>query len=170
MVNWKQLGIAFVALLIGGGFAFGGIASYAGIVDGGSSNQNQDYNTTMPSSNYQEKPFHLDAQEQRILAYQRDVVFVNGFYENQEQKQQLQQLQDLTGEFNGRIYVSLANSTSDSDVLYTYGLTEFPKVVVIGGNQQYQGQPISEVTNSRVSGEVCDAFRQLGNNAAKCLG
>lgn len=169
MANWQQIGIAVIGIAIGGGFAFGGIASYAGMTNTQSSQQ-QEYNTTMPSSTYMETPFHLDPREQRILAYQRDVVFVNAFYETAEQKQQMEsQFSDIPDRFNGRVYVSVANSSAESDIIINYGLTDFPKTVIIGGNQRYRGQPLSEINGNTVSSEVCDAFRQLGSNAAQCL-
>lgn len=169
MASWQQIGIAIIGIAIGGGFAFGGIASYAGMTDS-QANQGNQINTTMPSSTYVEEPFHLGPREQLNLAYRNDIVFVNGFYDNQEQKQQMEnELSELSSRFNGRVYVSLANSTADSDILYQYGLTEFPRVVIIGGNQQYSGQPIQEISSDKVSSEVCDAFRQLGSSAAQCL-
>lgn len=169
MADWRQIGTVIIGLAIGGGFAFGGIASYAGLT-GGNANQQQEFNATLPSTKYVESPFDLGPREQRLLAYRNDIVFVNSYYDTPEQKQRMsEELSNLSGRFNGRVYVSLANSTSNSDILYQYGLTEFPTVVIVGGNQQYRGQPIRDVTTEKVSSEICDAFRQLGSNAAQCL-
>ena len=58
MAGWEQYGIVLVAVLIGGGFAFGGIASYAGLT-GGNSNNNQDqFNASIPSQQYSERRSH----------------------------------------------------------------------------------------------------------------
>lgn len=169
MATWQQIGIGVIALAIGGGFAFGGMASYAGLTDA-NANPQQEVNMTMPSSNYVDGPLHLGPREQLNLAYRNDVVFVNSFYTNQTQKQQMEEeFSDLPSQFNDRVYVSLANSTSESDVLINYGLTSFPNTVVIGGNQQYSGQPVQEIDADTVSTEICDAFRQLGSNAGQCL-
>jgi len=169
MATLKQIGILVVGLLIGGGFAFGGIASYAGLTNA-DSNQDNEVNTTMPSSNYQEEPFHLGPREQLSLAYRNDIVFVNSYYDNAEQKQKMkEELSDLPSKFNNRVYVSLANSTSNSDILYQYGLTQFPSTVIVGGNQQYSGQPIKEVDSKVISSNICDAFRQLGSSAGQCF-
>ena len=169
MVNWKKLGVAAIGLAIGGGFLFGPMFSYMGLVDSGSSNQQQQFNATLPSSKYQEEAFNLNTREQRVLAYNAQTVFINGFYDTPEQKQEMQQLKDLTDEFNGRVYVSLANSTANSDILYRYGLTEFPAVVVIGGNPSHQGGILRTSDSQEVSKEICNAFRKLGSAASQCF-
>ncbi len=169
MASWQQIGILVVGLLIGGGFAFGGIASYAGLTNSQAQDRNQ-VNTTMPSSNYQEEPLSLGPREQRLLAYRNDVVFVNSYYNTEEQRQSMnEEFSSLPDQFNGRVYVALANSSSNSDILYQYGLTNFPSTVIVGGNQQYSGQPINEIDAGVVSSEICDAFRQLGSSAGQCL-
>lgn len=169
MATLKQIGIAIIGIAIGGGFAFGGIASYSGMVDSGQNNQQQEFNASMPSDNYQEAAFDLSAQEQKVLAYNNRAVFVNAFYDNQSQKQDMTQLQDISSDFSGRVYVSLANSTSDSDILYSYGLTEFPAVVVIGGQPERQPQILRDSDSQQVSREICNAFRQLGSAASQCF-
>lgn len=169
MATWEQYSIAIIGLLIGGGFAFGGIASYAGLTNS-QAQQGNEVNTTMPSSNYMEEPLHLGPREQLSLAYRKDVVFVNSYYNTEEQKQQMnEEFSGLPDRFNGRVYVSVANSTSNSDILYQYGLTNFPSTVIVGGNQQYSGQPVQEINADVVSSEICDAFRQLGSSAGQCL-
>ena len=169
MASWQQIGIGIIALAIGGGFAFGGIASYAGLTNA-QANQGDQANTTMPSSNYMEEPLHLGPREQRLLAYNNDVVFVNSYYNSEEQKQQMEQeFSGLPEKFGDRVYVSVANSSSNSDILYQYGLTNFPSTVIVGGNQQYSGQPIQEIDAATVSTEICDAFRELGSSAGQCL-
>lgn len=169
MANLQQYGIAIMGLLIGGGFAFGGIASYAGLTNSQSQGQNE-VNTTMPSSNYQEEPLQLGPREQRLLAYNNDVVFVNSYYDTEEQRQQMEdEFSSLPEQFDDRVYVALANSSSNSDILYQYGLTNFPSSVIVGGNQEYSGQPVQEIDADVVSSEICDAFRQLGSSAGQCL-
>jgi len=169
MATWQQISIGVIGLLIGGGFAFGGIASYAGLTNSQAQDQNE-VNTTMPSSNYQEGPLHLGPREQMSLAYRNDVVFVNSYYNTEEQKQQMKdEFSSLPERFDNRVYIAVANSSSNSDILYQYGLTDFPSTVIVGGNQQYSGQPVQEIDADAVSSEICDAFRQLGSSAGQCL-
>lgn len=165
MTDLKQYGILVVALMLGGGFAFGGIASYAGLVDTGSSDREQQ-RVTMPEQNYKEKPFNMSSRGQQALAYNRDVVFVNAFYETGEQRQQLQDLQQLPERFDDRVYVSVANSSADSDLMISYGIVEFPAVVVMGGSGSAQPE---NITVSAVSDAVCDSLRSLGEQSAQCL-
>lgn len=166
MASLEQYGIVVVAILIGGGFAFGGIASYAGIVgDTGQSNQGE-FNAEVPDQNYQETPYNMSLREQQVLAYNEDIVFVNVFYENESQKEQLQQLQNLPDRFDNRVYVSVASSSSNSEILISYGLVEFPSAVVTGGSGVNQPE---DVTVQQVSDAVCDGFRSLGDQSAECL-
>jgi hypothetical protein len=170
MATWQQISIGVIGLLIGGGFAFGGIASYAGLTNSQANQQQNQINTTMPSSNFQEQPFDLGSREQRLLAFRNDVVFVNSYYNTDEQRQQMvDEFSDLGEQFNGRVYVAVANSSANSDILYSYGLTNFPNSVIVGGNQQYSGQPVQEIDADVISSEICDAFRQLGSTAGQCL-
>lgn len=166
MASLAQYGTLVVALLLGGGFAFGGIASYAGLVGSNTDSSQQQRRAVMPSQNYQEQPFNMSVREQRVLAYNNDVVFVNAFYDTAEQKQELQSLQNLPDRFDGRVYVSLANSTSNSDIMISYGLVDFPSVIVAGASGT--SQP-GNMTNSAVSDAVCASFRSLGDQSAQCL-
>lgn len=166
MVTANQIGIFVVAILIGGGFAFGGIASYAGIVGNTGQSSQGEFDAEMPTQNYQESPYNMSLREQQALAYRNDVVFVNAFYENAEQKEQLQRLQELTQRFDNRVYVSVASSSSSSEILISYGLVEFPSAVVNGGSGVSQPE---NVTVDQVSEAICDGFRSLGDQSAQCL-
>lgn len=166
MATVQQIGIFVVAILIGGGFAFGGIASYAGIVgDTGQSSQGE-FDGEVPDQNYQETPYNMSLREQQVLAYNDDVVFVNAFYENESQKEQLENLQNLPQRFDNRVYVSVASSSSASEILISYGLVEFPSAVVTGGSGVSQPE---NVTVSSISEAVCNGFRSLGDQSAQCL-
>lgn len=166
MANLKQYGIVVMGLLLGGGFAFGGIASYSGLVNTGSSGGQQQFNATLPSKNYQETPYDMSLREQRTLAYNDDIVFVNAFYDTEEQRDRMQDLQQLPERFDNRVYVSVANSSSNSDIMIAYGLVDFPGAVVTGGTGSTQP---GNVTVDSVSEAVCDSFRSLGSQSAQCL-
>jgi ABC-type Fe3+-hydroxamate transport system substrate-binding protein len=165
MASLNQYGIVVMALLLGGGFAFGGIASYSGLVNTGSNNQ-QEFNASMPSQNYQETPYDMSLREQRVLAYNRDIVFVNAFYETEDQRSGMQNFQQLAETFDDRVYVSVANSSANSDIMIAYGLVDFPAAVVMGGGGATQTE---NVTVESVSQAVCDSFRSLGKQSAQCL-
>jgi hypothetical protein len=167
-MDLQQLGIFIIGMAVAGGFAFGGIAQFSGITGGGDSNQQQQFNATLPSQSYQETGFDLSAREQRVLAVRNDIVFVNSFYSNQSQLDDMKQLESVSQSFGDRVYVNLVNSSSANDVLYSYGITEFPKAVVIGGSRQGV-TTVSNVSSQTVSSAACNAFAQLGDQAANCL-
>lgn len=167
MVNAKQLGIAIVGLLIGGGFAFGGIASYAGITNSQQQSQ-QDFNRTLPSNNFVQGDAGLNTREQMALAYQNDVVLLNIFYDTQQQKDNLSKLQTLPEEFNNRLYILMVNSSSTSDVMVNYGVSEYPAGVMVAGPRTVMN--MDNLTEERVSEGLCNSVRNLGSLAAKCIG
>ncbi|MBC5792794.1 MAG: hypothetical protein H8Z69_02020 [Nanohaloarchaea archaeon] len=168
-MDLQQIFILIIGLSIAGGFAFGGIAQFSGITGGGgSNNQQQEFNATLPSQNYMESSYSLSAREQRVLAVQNDIVFVNSFYSNQSQFEDMKQLESVPQDFGNRVYVNLVNSSSTNDVLYNYGITEFPKAVVIGGSRQGV-TTVSNVSTSTISSSACKVFATLGDQAANCL-
>lgn len=170
MKKWQQYTVLAFGLFTAGGFALQGIASYSGHVDAGGQGGGQMGEFEMPSENFRDGGYNLSAQQQLYLAVNNDIVFVNVFYDSEEDRQMLEEeLRGLPDSFGQRVYVSLQSSDSDSDMLYTYGFTEFPQALVIGGNQERAPEPVSEVTSEAVSEEICNEFRQLGDQAGQCL-
>lgn len=163
----NQYGILLVGLMIGGGFALGGIVSYSGLVDT-NSQQSSEFNATLPSENYVEGSFGLDRQEQLVLAAQNDVVFVNAFYENEEQFENMSFLESIPGEFNNRVYVQVQNSSSSSPLLIEFGITEFPEAIVMGSSRNARALTVESVTEEEVEAKVCQVVRDWGDFAAKC--
>jgi hypothetical protein len=170
--KFKQYGTLIVGLMIGGGFAFGGIASYAGLVGGGQTaddSQNQ-FNATLPEDNFQLESYGLSSREQLVLAGRNDVVFVTGLYETEEELDQLRQLEGVESNFNGRMYVQAVNY-SDSQLFSQYGFTELPKVVVLGGAGQRGSVNIAQsVDQQSISSQACRSFRNWNDLAAYCQG
>jgi len=163
----NQYGILLVGLMIGGGFALGGIVSYSGLVDTGSS-QREEFDAQLPSQNYIEGSFDLDRQEQLILAAQNDAVFISVFYEDQEQLENMRFLESVPQEFNNRVFIQVQNSSSDSPLLIDFGVTEFPKAIVIGSSRSARVATLDEVSKDQTENAVCQVIREWGQFAAKC--
>lgn len=108
----------------------------------------------------------MSMREQRVLAYNNDVAFVNAYYGNEEQRQQLRELKSLSNSFDGRVYVSVANSSAPSDIKINYGIVNYPAIVVMGANGATQPD---NMTVSAVSEAICASFRSLGDQSAQCL-
>ncbi len=164
----NQYGVLIVGLLIGGGFAFGGIASYAGLTGGQSQNSGGEFNASLPVDMYSDGSYGLTAQEQKVLAVRNDVVFVSGFYETADQKQEMTKLRNLTDTFQGRLYVQVVNGTT-SGVAARYGVNEFPKVLVMGGAQTRQGTVLLDDSSlETVSTTACNSMLSWGSLSAYC--
>ncbi len=171
MASWEQYGILVFGLLIAGGFAFGGIASYAGLTNTGNQNAQDEFNATVPDENYVEGSFDLTQREQMVLAYRDNFVFVNVFH-NESEENNLSQLKQLPDSFNDRVYVRSSDTSEASTMYYAYNTpqTDLPMAVVVGGNQGYRTQPLEDLSQERLSSEVCDAFRSIDPVSTRCIG
>lgn len=168
----EQYGVLIVGLLIGGGFAFGGIASYSGIVGGGSgsSGGQQREPPQLPESNVAEGGFNLSVREQVALAYQHDVVFVTVLEGNRSVELDRQ---EIVSDFKGRVYVTSVDG-EDSVLADTHDLGELPKAVVISAGVR-NGRLVprsaaAEPTRQDVTSAVCRVMRNWGSAAARCTG
>lgn len=170
----KQLavmgGLLVISLSITVGFLFGPAASYAGLISGPNQGNNgdQEFNAELPDQNYVEGSFNLTQRDQRVLAAENDVVFVNAFYTTEEEFNQVTQIEGVEENFNGRLYVQVANY-SDSLMFQQYGLTEMPQAIVVGGTQSGIVM-VEEVNQDRVASAGCNVVREWGSLAAYCQG
>lgn len=160
-----------------GGFAFGGMASYAGLTPSGGNSQDEGSTIELPSTNYQEGSFSYGYREQGYLAYQNNVVFVTGVYSTAEQREQLRSLEDVPSRFNNEVYVQLVNESEASPIVQDFGVVEFPQVIVVGGQpvqrangQGFYSKSLSDFSDSALDNAVCGGFRQLSDEiAAICV-
>lgn len=163
----KQYSVVILGLLLGGGFAFGGIASYSGMVGSGQPQQQQDLNASLPSTNFVSGSFDMGVRGMRTAAVRNDVVFVNGFYDTEDQRQAMESWSNLPSKYNQRVYVQVKNESQPSEVLTRFGLNDFPSVVVIGGSQRGYSI-VRNTTTSNVERSICSSFRQWGSVAGIC--
>jgi hypothetical protein len=163
----EKYGVFIMAILIGGGFAFGGMASYAGLVDTGSSNNgDQEANITLPQQNYRDGSFGRSSQEKLYMAGQTDSVFITGYYTTSEEKQQVEELETVAQNFNGRAYVEIVNA---SETTVREEVSDYPAALVIGSNRASPTAMVENATVPSVTQAACNAVREYGNLAAQCV-
>jgi hypothetical protein len=165
----EQYGVLIVGLAIGGGFAFGGMASYAGMVNTGpSADGDQQQRPELPSSNVVQDGFNLTTREQVALAYENDVVFVT-VLEGEESVEL--DMQAIVSDFNGRVYMT-SQDASSSTLATRLDDSEIPTAIAVSAvvsNQQLQPRLVqAEPTREDIGVAVCDAMRNWGSVAAKC--
>lgn len=165
----EQYGVLIVGLLIGGGFAFGGIASYAGMVNSGQSpDGDQQQRPELPSSNVVEDGFNLSTREQVSLAYENDVVFVTVLEDNETVEMDRQA---IVSEFDNRVYITNLDA-SRSTLSSQLDESELPTAIAVSAavsNQQLQPRLVqAEPNRGDVTSAVCDAMRNWGSLAAMC--
>ncbi len=164
----EKYGTAVIAILIGGGFAFGGIASYSGLVGGGGGNNvEQQERPELPSQTFTEGTLDLTTNEKAFLAAQNDVVFATGYYNTSEDKGQLQTVRDVQSEFGEKIYLNYVNS---SQIPPQTELRQTPAVHIIGAIVQNQrAQPsqnvVYNITESEIASGTCNLIRDLPESA-----
>lgn len=164
----EKYGTLIIALLIGGGFAFGGIASYAGLVSSPESNNNQnDIDDSLPDTNYVEGSFDRSMQEKALIAAQNDVVFIDAYYNSSEQFSQMQEYSELPETFDGRVYISVMDSEEE---MPPSQVEETPAVVITGsgveGRQIEPRQTIEyDISSDEVGSFVCNYMREWPESA-----
>ena len=164
----EKYGTAIIAILIGGGFAFGGIASYSGLVGGNTSpDSQQSERPDLPAQNFTEGTLDLTTNEKAFLAAQNDVVFATGYYNTSEDKQQLQVAKDVQREFGDKMYLNYVNS---SQIPAQTELQQTPAVHIIGAVVQNQrARPSQNVvynmTEREIASGTCNLIRDLPESA-----
>lgn len=175
--KWKQYTVLIVGLLLGGGFAFGGMLSYAGLTPSGDGQQQQSDRPELPSQNVKNSTFNLGYREQGALAYQNNAVFVTGVYKTEEERQQLQSLAGLPQRFNSKVYVQFVNQSLAPPVPQYLGIIDTPQVAVIGGKlitqqgrQGFYSTTLDSFSQGEVDEAVCNGFRNLEDGlSALCV-
>lgn len=170
MAELKQYGVLVVGLLMAGGFAFGGMASYSSMINSNGANNNNQIEAELPSQNFMEGNYNLSVNERMYLTLREDVVFVSAIYNSTEQKQQLMNLQSFSGNFNDRVYISVV-SASESESANSYAITNYPTVLVYGyktSQEQVPARVTGELTESNVAATICSNMNQWGEIASYC--
>ncbi|MFB6203762.1 MAG: hypothetical protein ABEK01_04705 [Candidatus Nanohaloarchaea archaeon] len=170
----EKYGTVFVALLIGGGFAFGGIASFSGLVNTGnpqSPSGGQGKKVTMPSERYSTEPYNLTYSAQSQLAVVNNVAFVNGLYATEEGKSRLAELKGVTDRFDPQVYMNLANYTEYSVMVTEANVTAYPAIVVVGSNSAAPTQvlPTENLTETALDSTVCKGLATVRNGLSYCM-
>ncbi|WEL22949.1 hypothetical protein [Candidatus Nanohalovita haloferacivicina] len=170
----EKYGVAIVAILIGGGFAFGGIASYSGLTSGGGSNNNQQQDVPqLPSQSISEGPLDLTSREKSYLAAVNDVVFVTGYYNTSEGRSQVETVETVQSNFGEKMYLNYVNT---SEIPAQTQLQQTPAVHVVGAviqNRQAVPQQglVYNITEQNVASSTCSYIRELPDSAVVyCFG
>ena len=155
-------------LMVAFGFMFMGAASLSGLTtDAGSGNQGEPIDAELPNNTYSQTSFGLGPNEQALLAYENEVVFVNAIYDNETD---FSYLEGLDEQFNGRVYVNYVRQ-NETRFTSTYQINEYPSIIVVGDQQTQQGPYINRAENNRESvvSTVCNGMRNVGDAAAICF-
>lgn len=166
----EKYGVLILAILIGGGFLIGPMASYAGLTGGSSNNQDRGPNVTLPSQQYAETPFSHSLRERAYMAARDDVVFITGYYETQSQLEAVESLQSLQETFGDRIYIRAVNASEQSLPVSDTRQVVLPAAIVVGGSQSSPTALVNNATSSNVGSTVCQVIKEPGDAAAYCFG
>lgn len=169
----QKYGVLIVGLMIGGGFAFGGIAQYAGLADsGGGGNQEENtFNTSLPAENFAKKPLDRSIREQLGTAVRNGVVIVNAYYRTKSQRKQVLNLSGIPERFNNKVYVRAVNASNGGTVYFNYEqqVESHPFIVVYGASRSYSSQPVETSKPDRVAEEICSAVGSISRYPSECV-
>lgn len=169
MADLKQYGVLVVGLLMAGGFAFGGMASYSSMINTQDPGENE-IDAEVPSQTFKDGAYNLSVRERMYLSLRKDVVIVSAIYNTTEQKQALMDLQPVAEKFNGRAYISVVNA-QESEVASQFSITESPRVLMFGYKTSQRQVPAAvkgEITEANVVSTICSSMNQWGDAATYC--
>lgn len=169
----KQYGNLIIAVLITVGFG----ATFMLYGNGGNqqpdTGEQEEMNFTAPAENYRVGSFNKSYTEQIVISARDDVVFVNAFYDNESDREQLEQLESITQNFGDRIYIQVTDSSQGAEIISRNSVAEFPSVVVQGGLMTQRGpapqqQTVTNITEVNVERAICNTLTNLDGQAARC--
>lgn len=165
----KRYAVLVIGITLSLGFAFGAVQSFSSMVDAPAPQQGQS-NAELPENDRAEEPFNLNIQEQFTLAFQNDIVFVNLYYETEEQKENLQDLGIVEDELGDKIYLTRVNESEADTLPIEAGIDEYPAFIVVGDNQEapqrtFQGE---EFSNEQLASAICDSMATWGEYSSVC--
>ena len=166
----KQYGVLAIGLAMAGGFAFGGIFSYAGLTPSGNGQQQGGQRDVpeLPNSTFSEgESFEYGFRTQAAFAQRDNLVFVTGIYSSQEELDRMKSYEDFASTFEGNIYIQLVNESNNPSVARELGIIDYPKTVVVGGNTEVRNgrvvpssETLEDISKSRVREAICGVFRE----------
>ncbi len=166
----KRYGVLVIGISLSLGFAFGAVNSFSSMVDAPAAQQPGQQDIEMPEERLADNSFGLGPEEQHYLAFSEEVVFVNLYYENEEQREQLESIrQELDENFQETVYVAIVSEEENDMLVINFGLDEMPSYAVVGSNQQ---DPLRSgeggVTYEETASAVCDVMESWDDHAGYC--
>lgn len=175
MVKSKLNQVFLIGVGVMVAIGFSGIFTWGGLVSTPQQGGNQDQqpvNATLPRDNFQENGLNLSIREQRVLAFNKDVVFVNAFYQNSSAP--FSDLETLPEEMNSRVFIGVSKA-NESAIAGQYQLKPPPQTIVLGGNPTRTQRGVVKYSmqstgpnKSAVKKAACGSFKDLKNLAATC--
>ncbi|MFB6180511.1 MAG: hypothetical protein ABEJ93_01410 [Candidatus Nanohalobium sp.] len=177
MADMKQYLVLIVGLLMAGGFAFGGMASYSSMVNTDTQNQQNNRKASLPNKTFVNGSFDLTLNQRARLARQNDVVFLSAIYNSTEGRKQFKGLQNISENFEDRAYISVVKA-SNSEIVQEFSITEYPNALGIGykslragpnGRVRIIPRPVEgELTSENIAREICNMFNEWGEIDTYC--
>jgi len=165
----KRYGVLVVGITLSLGFAFGAVQSFSSMVDAPEAQQGGQEEVQLPDERLTNGSFDLGPQEQQYLAATQNAVFVNLYYETDEQKQDLETIQeDLDSNFGETVYVAVVDEEENDVLMVNFGVDEMPGYVVIGSSQEPQRDGEGDINYQQVATDVCDVMASWDEHAGYC--
>lgn len=163
----EKYGTALMAIMLGGGFAFGGMSAYSSMVNADSGGGGGEANLSAPAQNFNQGEINRTSQEKLYIAAQNDYIFVTAYYMNESEREALGNLESLPSDFNDRAYINVVNA---SEIVPPGEITDYPAALVFGANRASPSVVVQDATESKIRQAMCDSVGNLGELAATCVG
>lgn len=166
--KFEQYMLIGVGVMVAIGFS--GVFTYGSLVNTPDrpNQQEQEIEAELPNQTYQEGSIGLSIREQAYLSVKEEVVFVNGFYENDSTI--YLDLEDLPSQFNDRVYINTLNRSETT--IGSNLQMEMPSALIIG-DQRSQRAPYTmqraEPGRESIQQGICTAMRDVTEFGATCF-
>ncbi len=164
-------------LMVAIGFMFMGAASLSGLTPDGQPDrgQQEEINAELPDSTYSETAYGLGINEQSVLSFQNQVVFVNIIYE--DERPELEFMRNIEEDFDGRVYINYQEASESTFLTQAQNAgimpdqLEFPEIIVIGDQPTELGPFVNraQADEDSVRETICNGMRDVGSAAALCF-
>lgn len=170
----KQYSSLLVAVMMAVGFGATFMLYAGGAPQAPDQGEQQELDLELPTETYTEEGFNKNFQELVVTAAQHNVAITTIIYEDEEQRETIEDMQGIPAEFNDRAYVQIVSFGNAEDLPTQADISDYPAAVTVSGSITGQGVIPSieiveeEITRNAVETSICNALNDLSGIAAKC--
>ncbi len=170
----KQYSGLAVAIMTAIGFSGVFMLYASGAPQAPDQGEEQELNFEIPDQVYTEEGFNKNFQELIVTAAQHNIAITTVIYNNESERENIEDLEGVPQEFNDRAYVQIVPFENAEDLPTQADIEDYPAAVTVSGTISEQGviprmeMQQNEVTRDQVERDICNVLDDLQGISAKC--